>query len=287
MSISTIVLTPVLCFFAIFKFLAPTESARGRVRGWLAKIAEFWISINNGLLYLLKNRDWQVRIPEGLDYRGCYLVSSNHQSWVDILVLQRVFNRRLPFFRFFIKSQLFWIPFIGIAWWALDMPFMRRHSKAEIAKNPSLKGKDLENARKACEKFRNMPVSIMNFTEGTRFSVGKRDRNKVPYRHLLFPRIGGIGQALYALADQLDALIDVTIVYPQVATTGQAPTFWQLMSGQAPEVIVVAEKREIPEHLRGRDFRADPEFRDDLESWVNGIWAEKDALITHLLSERV
>ena len=276
-------LTLALCFLALFKFLAPNESLRGLVRRLLANLAEFWIGINNALLSLFRNPEWQISIPEDLDYNGCYLVSSNHQSWVDILVLQRVFNRRLPFFRFFIKRQLFWVPFLGIAWWALDMPFMRRYPKSKIAKNPALKGRDLDNARKACEKFRNIPVSIMNFTEGTRFSTEKRDRNNVPYRNLLLPRIGGIGQVLYALSEELDALIDITIVYPQIAVTGLAPTFWQLISGQVPEIIVRAEKREIPEHLLGRNFRTDMDFRRELETWVNEMWAEKDRLITSLL----
>ena len=281
-TLNTIVLTTVLCFFAIFKFLAPTESLRDRVRKFLAKLAETWISINQSVLSLSRKPKWDIRIPEDLDYRGCYLVSSNHQSWVDVLVLQQAFNRRLPFFRFFIKSQLFWVPFLGIAWWALDMPFMRRDSKAKLAKNPSLKGRDLENARKACEKFRNIPVSIMNFTEGTRFSVEKRDKKNVPYKNLLLPRIGGIGQALYALSDELDAFMDVTIVYPQMATTGQAPTFWQLVSGQIPEIIVRAEKREIPDQLLGRNFRTDRNFRRDLEAWITPMWKEKDELITRL-----
>ena len=281
-TLNTIVLTTVLCFFAIFKFLAPTESLRDRVRKFLAKLAETWISINQSVLSLSRKPKWDIRIPEDLDYRGCYLVSSNHQSWVDVLVLQQAFNRHLPFFRFFIKSQLFWVPFLGIAWWALDMPFMRRDSKAKLAKNPSLKGRDLENARKACEKFRNIPVSIMNFTEGTRFSVEKRDKKNVPYKNLLLPRIGGIGQALYALSDELDAFMDVTIVYPQMATTGQAPTFWQLVSGQIPEIIVRAEKREIPDQLLGRNFRTDRNFRRDLEAWITPMWKEKDELITRL-----
>jgi 1-acyl-sn-glycerol-3-phosphate acyltransferase len=276
------VLTTVLCLCAVFKFLAPTERSRLWVRSRLAGLAEFWISINNALLSLYRQPEWDVELPAGMDYQGCYLISSNHQSWVDILVLQHCFNRRLPFMRFFIKSQLFWVPFLGIAWWALDMPFMRRDSKERLARNPALKGRDLDNARRACEKFRGMPVSIMNFPEGTRFSPGKRDRNKVPYRNLLFPRIGGVGQVLYALSDQLDALMDVTIVYPR---SEQAPTFWQLASGQIPKIVVRAESRRIPPELLGRNFRTDREFRGELNQWINAIWVEKDDLIDRLNSE--
>ena len=253
------------------------------MRKILAGLAETWISINNGILSLYGGTEWDIEIPDNLNPRGSYLVSSNHQSWVDILVLQRSFNRRLPFFRFFIKSQMFWVPFLGIAWWALDMPFMRRHSKEEIALKPSLKGRDLENARKACEKLREIPVAMTNFPEGTRFSTAKRDGRNSPYRNLLIPRIGGLGQVLYALGNELDALIDVTIVYPQARKTGKAPTFWMLLTGEIPKIIVRAERKEIPAELLGRNFRTDMAFRGELEDWINRLWREKDQLISEIL----
>jgi len=278
------VLTLTLCVLAIPKWLAPTEAIRGFFRRELAKIAELWISINNLILSLYRHPDWDLEIPANLDRKGCYLVSCNHRSWVDILVLQRCFNRRLPLLRFFLKRELIRIPFLGMAWWALDFPFMRRDSKAERARRPGRQGRDLENARKACEKFRNIPVAMMNFPEGTRFSVGKRDKTRSPFRNLLLPRIGGMGQVLYALGDQLDALIDVTIVYPQADPAARAPTFWDLLRGRIPRIVARAEQCDIPGNLLGRDFRTDPQFRRDLEAWMNGMWRDKDELITQLQS---
>jgi 1-acyl-sn-glycerol-3-phosphate acyltransferase len=161
---------------------------------------------------------------------------------------------------------------------------MRRDSQATLARRPGLVGRDLENARKACEKFRNIPVAMMNFPEGTRFSVSKRDKAKVPFRNLLLPRIGGMGQVLYALGDQLDALIDVTIIYPPADPAARAPTFWDLLTGHVPRIVARAEKREIPRNLVGRDFREDRQFRRDLEEWMTRMWEEKDALIDQLQS---
>jgi 1-acyl-sn-glycerol-3-phosphate acyltransferase len=250
----------------------------------LAGLAELWISINNTVLSWYRNPQWDIEIPEGLDRNGCYLVSSNHQSWVDVMVLQRAFNGRLPFFRFFIKSQLFWIPFLGIAWWALDMPFMRRHSREQVALKPGLKGRDLENARKACEKFRTIPVAMTNFPEGTRFTTEKRDKRKGPYQNLLQPRIGGLGQVLFALANELDALIDVTIIYPQTTTTNLSPTFWQFLTGGITEILVKAKRVEIPQELLGRNFRTDRDFRGELEAWVDQLWRDKDQLISDTLA---
>jgi 1-acyl-sn-glycerol-3-phosphate acyltransferase len=283
--ISTIVLTVVLCILALGKLLAPTAAVRDSVRRMLAGIAESWIAINSFALSRYAETHWDIEVPEGLDPGGCYLVNCNHQSWVDIPVLQRCFNRRLPLLRFFLKSELIWVPFLGIAWWALDFPFMKRLSKEQLARRPRLKGKDLENARKACEKFRGIPVAMMNFPEGTRFSAGKRDAGNSPYDHLLVPRIGGMGQALYALSDQLDALIDVTIAYPARGSTGPAPNLWQLVSGQVPRIVVRATLHGIPAHLRGRNFRTDRESRRALGTWINQLWREKDALIARIMSD--
>ena len=276
-------LTILLCILAIGRFLAPTQASRNRMRHILAGLAVMWISINNAVLSWYQHPQWDIEVPEGLDNKGCYLVSSNHQSWVDVMVLQRCFNRRLPFFRFFIKGQLFWVPFLGIAWWALDMPFMQRHSREQVARKPGLKGRDLENARKACEKFRSIPVAMTNFPEGTRFSAEKRDQRKSPYQNLLQPRIGGLGQVLFALANQLDALIDVTIIYPQTTTTNLSPTFWQFLTGGISDIVVRAKRVEIPKELLGRNFRTDRDFRRELEAWVDQLWRDKDKLISETL----
>jgi len=280
--VNTIVLTVVLCLLAIGKLLVRSDTAINRLRRILAGLAVTWISINNWTFNLMRVTHWDIEIPSGLDVDGCYLVCSNHQSWVDILVLQRAFNRHLPFFRFFLKSSLIWVPFLGVAWWALDMPFMKRASRETMKRRPNLKGKDLEAARIACEKFHDIPVSMMNFPEGTRFTEAKRDRAESVYKNLLNPRIGGIGQVLYALSGPLDAMMDVTIVYPPQEGSRTAPTFWQFVSGQVPRIVVRARQREIPSHLLGRNFRTDLEFRAELESWVNGIWLEKDELVASL-----
>jgi 1-acyl-sn-glycerol-3-phosphate acyltransferase len=280
---STVVHCLVIVILAAGKFLAPEGPLRDGFRKVLASVAESWISINNLVLSCFRKTSWDLQIAAGLDREGCYLVNSNHQSWVDILVLQRCFNRRLPLLRFFLKSQLIWVPFLGVAWWALDFPFMRRHSRQKIAQKPGLKGKDLESARLACEKFKNIPVAMMNFPEGTRFTEEKRDRNGGQYKNLLLPRIGGIGQVLYSLGEQLDAVVDVTIIYPGEGSGRAAPTFWQLVSGQVPEIIVRSQLVEIPEQLKGKSFRKDKGFRRELDAWVNELWVEKDEFIASLL----
>ena len=92
--------------------------------------ASAWISLNNITTRVFTKIRWDIRGLENLSVKDWYLVVANHQSWVDILVLQKIFNRQIPFLKFFLKKELIYVPVIGICWWALDFPFMKRYSAA-------------------------------------------------------------------------------------------------------------------------------------------------------------
>ena len=201
-----------LFILVVAKALVPIEPWRRGCSRILNAIAENWIGINGLNQKLTSHTRWDIQGTEALKRSDWYLVLSNHQSWVDILVLQRIFNRKIPFLKFFIKKELFWFPILGQAWWALDFPFIKRYSRDFLLKNPHLKGKDLEITRNACKKFKKIPVSIMNFVEGTRFTSEKHSRQNAPYRHLLRPKAGGIAFVLGAMGDQIHRILDVTIV---------------------------------------------------------------------------
>src|SRR5690606_3685727 len=136
-------------------------------------LAESWIGVNNWLQDRFVGTRGPVQGGVALTQDGHYPVLANHQRWVDIGLLQNAFNRRIPLLRFFLKRQLFWVPLLGLAWWALDFPFMGRHTRKQIARRPELGRRDIETTRLACEKFREIPVAIMNFVEGTRFTPAK------------------------------------------------------------------------------------------------------------------
>lgn len=271
---NTIVLTLAILVLALFKRIAPQGAVRNTITHWLSSLGDLWISINKLVLWFYRGMEWDIHLPESLDHQGRYLIFCNHQSWVDILVLQYCLNRRVPFMRFMLKQQLIWVPFLGLAWWALDMPFLRRYSHRELLRNPALRGKDLENAAQACEKLKHIPVSMMSFPEGTRFTAAKHEQQKSPYKHLLLPRYGGIGQVLYSFGDALQTVIDVTIFYPD-----GTPTFWQFISGQVRGISVFARSRPIDEGLRGVNFRADSVSKRQLKTWLNDMWHEKDRLL--------
>ena len=243
----------------------------------LVRIAEAWIGGNNAIIDLTHSIEWDVQGLENLRRDEWYLVGSNHQSWVDIVVLQRVFNRRIPFLKFFIKQQLIWVPLLGGAWWALDFPFMKRHSAAYLAQHPEARDQDRKTIRRMCERFRDTPTALLNFLEGTRFRLTKYHRQKSPYCHLLRPRVGGLASVLEALPDRMHTLLDVTIVYPD----GQSG-FLDLFAGRIQRVIVRVRQLTIPAELREGDYHADPALRATMRAWVRQLWAEKDVLIEEL-----
>ncbi len=278
--LNTVVLICPLLVFALLKLVLP---GRGRdYASWAVMwVAETWSEIDKAIFALCIPTQWDIRGVENLRKDTSYLAVSNHQSWVDIPALIGSLSRRTPFFKFFLKKELIWVPLLGLAWWGLDYPFMKRYSKAFLEKHPELKGKDLEITKAACELFKRQPVTVVNYLEGTRFTEAKRQQQQSPYRYLLKPKAGGVAFVLAALGEQLDALLDVTIVYPG----NQAPGFWALLNGSISRVIIDIQVRELDPALWAGDYENDPAFRQTVQAWVNQVWVQKDQRIEQLRSE--
>ena len=272
--------TPIL-LVSLLKAVLPFKRLQSAANPLLTGIAESWIGFNGWLWDRFTHTRLELREDAALRMDGHYLVLANHQSWVDILVLQKVFNRRIPLLRFFLKRQLFWVPLLGLAWWALDFPFMGRYSKREIARNPELGKRDMEATRRACAKFVDIPVSVMNFVEGTRYTPDKHASQASPYRHLLKPKSGGVAFVLDAMGQGLHAIVDVTIAYP-----GGRPSMMDLMANRVPQVIVQVRQRPIPADLVEGDYQSDRSFRARFQQWMNGVWQDKDTDLDRLLGQR-
>ena len=275
MVVNVVFWVPLLLVVALAKLIIPLAAWRRWTSALMIWIAQAWISCNGAIFSLMGALRLKVDGVEGLDPRSWYLVLSNHQSWVDILVLQKAFNRRIPFLKFFLKRELIWVPLIGMAWWALDFPFMRRGKTREAQRQ------DLETARAACEKFRHQPTSVMNFVEGTRVSAEKIASERSPYKHLLKPKVGGLSVALATMGEQFEALLDVTLVYPD-----GVPSFWDLLCGRLHAVSVHVQQREIPPQLLGMDAAGERARLVRLGRWLEQIWVEKDARIEATLQAR-
>lgn len=274
MTVSTIFWFIPIMLLAVVKLLLPIAGLQRLISRALMGMGEIWISTNTLLLKVGGNIEWQGVGVETLRRDGWYLIISNHQTWVDIVVLQEIFNRRVPFLKFFIKQELIWFPFLGLAWWAMDMPFMKRYSPSFLARNPHMKGKDLETTRRACEKFQDTPTSVLNFIEGTRFSEDKRAARKSPYKNLLQPRAGGLAMALSSMGELFSGVIDATIVYPDGPVS-----FWDMCCGASVRAVVNVRELPIDGWLLEGDYSNDRDFRKRLHVWLGELWREKDATI--------
>lgn len=266
---------PVLTLGAVKLFT--TGEVRRRVVLALAHLAESWVGMNNWIFDRLLDTAWDVEGVESIRYDGHYLVISNHISWVDIFVLFRAFHGHAAFPRFFLKRELIWFPIAGQACWALEFPFMRRYSPEYLDRHPDKRGTDLETTRRACQRYRHIPVAILNFLEGTRFSREKHADQDSPYHHLLRPRIGGIGFVLASLGDQIEAMFDVTLAYPR-----HDITMWELVTNRLSRIIVRARRIEIPDELRDAAITQPGPTRDRFKQWIDDLWREKDRLLDEL-----
>ncbi len=243
-------------------------------------ITNSWLGVNNWLIdHVLPELKWDISIDDNLDLsmQGRYLMTCNHQSWVDTTVNQYFGLKRMPLTRFFTKWELIFIPFVGQAFKILGFPMMKRHSKEQIAKNPELKNKDMEEARKACEQLLSQPFTLLNYLEGTRFTPEKKAKQGSPYTNLLKPKAGGLALALNILGNDIDALVDMTIVYPD-----GAPGYGEFWLGDVSRIAVNLRKIDIPDWVLGGNYEEDALYRERFQQWVDQLWTEKDMLISQM-----
>ena len=275
--LNTVVWATPFYIIVLLKLLTPSQSIRSWWTRRLAWISQGWFNTNVAVVDFVLGTDWQIETPTGLDKKHTYLLTSNHQSWVDILVLEKAIGNQIPFFRFFLKQELIYVPILGLCWWALEYPFMKRHSKEEIAKDPSLKGKDIETTKKACERYKGQPVTIMNFMEGTRYTPKKAAKS--PYKHLINPKAGGVAFVLDAMGEQIYSFLNVTIVYPE-----GAKELWDYLCGRLGPIRVVVEELKIPAEFIGGNYQDDPVYREHFQTWVSDLWKAKDQVISDQLA---
>ena len=271
-------LIPILVF-SLLKALIPIKLSQKVFSNLLDLMASNWVKVNTLNQKLFTKVDIQVSGLEELNKKDWYLVLANHQSWVDIVVLQRVLHGHIPFLKFFLKKELIYVPILGLAWWALDFPFMKRYSQSFLRKNPHLKGKDLATTRKACAKFKHKPVSVMSFIEGTRYTQEKYDKQQSPYNHLLKPKASGIAFVLDAMGEHLNTIVDVTIYYPD-----GIPTFADFLCGRVYKIQVEVNTTEIPMELSG-DYFNDRSFKINFQKWLTQFWHDKDARLNNMMKK--
>ena len=228
------------------------------------------------IMLLMHGKNITVINDQDFDENEWYMAMSNHQSWADIFILLTVANYKLPLLKFFMKKELWWIPFVFLANKTLNMPFVNRHTKKEIEKNPSLRTLDYENTLKSCKRFLRTPSTIFSYAEGTRFTNDKHIQQGSKYKNLLEPKIGGMATALSAMPN-INTLVDYTLVYKSKKRDA-----WSFAKGDMKQAKVLVSKYKIPENLKNKNYLNDKSYRDEFKDWIEGIWAEKDKKIEEL-----
>ena len=287
LALLALITTPVVGFvalmpFALLKLAVPLKGFRRVCSELSVAGAQLWIILNRLVYRLCYPVSWDVELQGEFDPGKSYLLVCNHQSWIDILLLADIFHERSPFPRFFLKHELIWVPVIGWGCWALEMPFMKRHGREALKANPALKREDLETTRRFCERYREMPVTVVNFAEGTRCTEAKRVARGSPYRHLLRPKAAGMRIALDAMGDQFAGIIDVTIAYRPT----RHPLVWSFLTGEQNQLALHAEVLPLPKELMVGDYEDDAEFRARFQEWVNALWKRKDARLERMINRR-
>jgi len=238
-------LIPIL-ICSLLKALVPLSQWQKFFSYLLDQLASNWVLCNTFIQKVFTKTKINVTGLEKLKMKDWYLVISNHQSWIDILVLQRVLHGKIPFLKFFLK------------------------------KNPHLIGKDIDTTKKACEKFKHKPVSVMNFIEGTRFTAEKHQQQHSPFQRLLKPKAGGIGFVLQAMKGNLSKVVNVTIYYPD-----GTPKLFDFLSGKIKQINIAIETQDIDESLKG-DYVNDRAYKIQFQKWVNQLWLDKDKKMLQL-----
>ena len=261
----------------LLKVLIPVKSFHQLLYRPMHTFYRLW-TYNNTLIIKLVNRtEWQITGAENLSKEAWYLILANHQSWLDILVIAEIARQHTPEPKFFLKEDLRKVPFLGMACWALDMPFMKRYNKAFLAKHPHLKGQDIETTKQSCRSFKENPTTIINFVEGTRFTKAKHQQQQSPFRYLLKPKAGGIAFTLATLGEHFDKVLNITVLYPD----NPGHVMKDMLKGKLHKIIVNVEAIDVEEAMIG-DYFSDEVFKENFQLWLNEQWQGKDQLIHQL-----
>lgn len=274
--INTSIVGSSIFLLGIIKFLLPIRPVTVVLNFIIHGIWRAWALFNLLIINLTNPVQWQIECEDNLDKKGWYLLISNHISWVDIMILTQLALNRLPSPKFFLKEELKRVPFVGMAAWGMDMPFMKRFSRAYIEKHPEMKGKDIESTKKSCEKFQHIPTTIINFVEGTRVTEKKKLATNTRFKHLLDPKAGGIAFTLSAMGHLFSGMLNVTLNYPDSNT----PAI-DVLLGKMKRIQVQVEVIEVDEELIG-DYFNDDEYKKSFQVWLNDLWLKKDKLIEQL-----
>ena len=178
------------------------------------------------------------------------------------------------------KHSLIYIPFAGLACYALGMPFLRRYPKDKLLKNPKLRNKDIQTTKAACKRLVQFPATLINFVEGSRYTPQKAKLSKSPYSNLLPPKAASLGVALSEIGNEVEYIFNTTFYYPD----SHGKPFIDMMFGRIKYVyanIEILSKDQMPKG----NYLEDKQFKHDFTMYIRDLWEQKDHLLDKLHEE--
>ncbi|WP_395341481.1 acyltransferase [Ningiella sp. W23] len=256
--------------FGLIKLILPFDAAQKALLSIMHRLYFSFGIFSVALIKAFNRIEIRIEIDEALSKQKWYLITANHVSYLDIILLIDFCAPRIAPPKFFLKKELIWLPFVGLAAWALEMPFMRRYSQQFLTQHPELKGKDIETTKHYCQRYVNKPTTVINFVEGTRFTKDKHAKRKSPFSHLMRPKAGGIAFTLSAMGDLFSNVLDITIAYPD----SQHPMM-DMLCGRMTKIIIDVTTLPVTNELVG-DYFNDESFRQGFQTWLNQLWQRKN-----------
>ncbi|CAK7271906.1 hypothetical protein SEPCBS119000_004844 [Sporothrix epigloea] len=210
-----------------------------------------------------------------IPYGESAIVVANHVAWCDFYMIQELAVRAgmLSRCRYFAKTQLRWVPFLGWGLWALGMPLVSRRWDKDK--------KELDRVFSGIVD-RKWPTWLISFSEATRFTPAKYAasmtwcaRNDRPQpQHLLYPRTKGFVTTVQHLrkTSNVKAVYDLAIAYTKGEQFRCPPSMWQTLSEPS-----LTEEKGYCFHVHARRFPLNelPMTDEGLAKWLETCWVEK------------
>ncbi len=274
-SLNVIVIATPMMVLGVFKFLLPFHFVAITIEKCNYYLYKTWVFDNRVIIRLTNNIKWHItgdKIPT--TKKSCIIIS-NHISWLDILFIGCVYKGNVPTTKFFMKHSLIYIPFAGLACYALAKRlFSRRYPKEKLLKNPKLRAKDIETTRAACKRLIDFPTTLINFAEGSRYTEEKAKKARSPHRALIYlQKLHHLGVALSEIGNKVDYIFNNTFYYPD----NHKKAFVDMLKGRVKNVYVNVAMEKTPE-LEG-NYLEDKQYKHDFTMYVRDLWDKKDKLL--------
>jgi len=272
----SLILTSYLgCIFLIFPAFAVLPFSSKYYRRYVDFFQKAWFTLAAFLLEQVYSTKIVLAgdIPPSNNER--VVMISNHRTRLDWMFLWCWVLRcgNLAHEKIVLKDSLKKVPGFGWAMQQFCFLFLSRRWEQDE--------KQIEKLFNYFSKTK-YPVQLLLFPEGTDLTDNAKAKSKAfaqsnnlpVFEYVLTPRVRGWQFTVDLLRQNLDAIYDITIGYPDVIPQTEKAIF----SGKFP--------REVHFHLKRFDISEIPTQQKQLEEWCNQRWLEKETRLKNFYEHK-